>query len=86
MSYSVQTQNTMDIFMVGDGAIQFVGEQPVESVGRWHCGLLNGRCESKEIEGTLQFSLRTIERSGLPGKYMIWCYQFSFLPRLWGSR
>ena len=62
------------------GGITIV-EKPVKSVGRWYSLPMNSR--GKEVQRKLKECLKKVnDKSGIPGKFKVLCFQFGLLPRL----
>lgn len=77
-------QNDSTTFVVGGEKIPLLSEQPIRSLGRqYNAELLDKRMgrsvmkQLSEAEG-----LAKINRSQLPGKYKVWCYQFKLYRRV----
>lgn len=68
-------------FKIGDDTIP-VMEKPVKSLGRWYRAYLSDKASMKEMLSQAEEWLKALERSGLTGKYKVWCYQHGILPRL----
>ena len=69
-------------FKVNGEFIPTVTQQPVKSLGKWFRGSLNDRESVAEMRLQTDEWMRTVDRSGLPGKYKAWIYQHGVLPRL----
>ena len=69
-------------FRIGDAVIPTVQEKPVKSLGKWFTHTLKDQEHTEEMLTQAQSWMKSIDASGLPGKYKAWCYQHGILPRL----
>ena len=67
---------------ITDAAIPTITEKPVKSIGNvFDCSLRDATSiQSAFIE--LDGWLKSVDRSGLPGKFKAWAYQHDILPRI----
>ncbi|KAJ3583724.1 hypothetical protein NHX12_015663 [Muraenolepis orangiensis] len=68
-------------FNIADTAIPSISEKPVKSLGKvFDCSLRDTSIQSTctELDGWL----KSLDRSGLPGKFKAWVYQHGILPRI----
>ncbi|KAJ3589962.1 hypothetical protein NHX12_007919 [Muraenolepis orangiensis] len=69
-------------FNIADTAIQSISEKPVKSLGKvFDCSLR----DTTSIQSTcteLDGWLKSVDKSGLPGKFKAWVYQHGILPRI----
>lgn len=59
-----------------------VADQPVRSLGRLYTAHLSDKNLAVSVTTQLTDGLRQIDQSLLPGKFKVWCHQFTHLPRL----
>ena len=69
-------------FSIGGDIIPTVREQPVKSLGRLYACPLTDRHRGMEVQKTALEGLTAIDKSDLPGKLKVWCFQHGLLPRL----
>ncbi|KAJ3582644.1 hypothetical protein NHX12_000397 [Muraenolepis orangiensis] len=69
-------------FNIADTAIPSISEKPVKSLGKvFYCSLR----DTTSIQSTcteLDGWLKSVDKSGLPGKFKAWVYQHGILPRI----
>ncbi|KAJ3593137.1 hypothetical protein NHX12_005473 [Muraenolepis orangiensis] len=69
-------------FNIADTAIPSISEKPVKSLGKvFDCSLR----DTTSIQSTcteLDGWLKSVDKSGLPGKFKAWVYQHGILPRI----
>ncbi|KAJ3600949.1 hypothetical protein NHX12_031922 [Muraenolepis orangiensis] len=69
-------------FNIADTAIPSISEKPVKSLGKvFDCSLRDTTCIQStctELDGWL----KSVDKSGLPGKFKAWVYQHGILPRI----
>ncbi|KAJ3607591.1 hypothetical protein NHX12_024642 [Muraenolepis orangiensis] len=69
-------------FYIADTAIPSISEKPVKSLGKvFDCSLR----DTTSIQSTcteLDGWLKSVDKSGLPGKFKAWVYQHGILPRI----
>ncbi|KAJ3580977.1 hypothetical protein NHX12_017218, partial [Muraenolepis orangiensis] len=69
-------------FNIADTAIPSISEKPVKSLGNvFDCSLR----DTTSIQSTcteLDGWLKSVDKSGLPGKFKAWVYQHGILPRI----
>ncbi|KAK0150712.1 hypothetical protein N1851_004673 [Merluccius polli] len=66
------------MFVVGGEKIPQISEQSIKSLGRQYTAELS----DKQMGRTLSEGLAKIDQSQLPGKYKVWCYQFTLYRRV----
>ncbi len=69
-------------FRLGEHQIPSVTERPVKSLGKAFNCRLNDRDSIKATGADLEGWLRTVDKSGLPGRFKAWVYQHGILPRI----
>ncbi len=69
-------------FRLGEHQIPSVTERPVKSLGKAFNCRLNDRDSIKVTGADLEGWLRTVDKSGLPGRFKAWVYQHGILPRI----
>ncbi|XP_015240280.1 PREDICTED: uncharacterized protein LOC107091067 [Cyprinodon variegatus] len=67
---------------VQEEVIPSVEENPIKCLGKWFDNSLADRNNMVNTEKQTEEWLRSIEKSGLPGKFKAWLYQHGLLPRL----
>lgn len=68
-------------FKLGEHQIPSVTEKSVKSLKVFNCSL-NDRDSIKATSADLEGWLKTMDKSGLPGRFKAWVYQHGILPRL----
>ncbi|KAJ8375377.1 hypothetical protein SKAU_G00059570 [Synaphobranchus kaupii] len=68
-------------FSVDGEKIPLLVEQPVQSLGRLYTADLSDKHMTSSIITQLSEGLGKLDRSHLPGKFKIWCYQFTLYQR-----
>ncbi|RXN29065.1 hypothetical protein ROHU_018794 [Labeo rohita] len=76
----VRNDNT--IFVVGGEKIPLLSEQPIKSLGRQYTADLSDKQIGKTVMKQLSDGLARIDQSQLPGKFKVWCYQFTLYRRI----
>ncbi len=69
-------------FRLGEHQIPSVTERPVKSLGKAFNCRLNDKDSIKATGADLEGWLRTVDKSGLPGRFKAWVYQHGILPRI----
>ncbi len=69
-------------FRLGEYQIPSVTERQVKSLGKVFNCRLNDRDSIKATGADLEGWLRTVDKSGLPGRFKAWVYQHEILPRI----
>ncbi|XP_059199347.1 uncharacterized protein LOC131979398 [Centropristis striata] len=69
-------------FSLGLHQIPSVTERPVKSVGKVFTCSLKDADSIKATSADLEGWLRTVDKSGLPGRFKAWVYQHGILPRI----
>ncbi|XP_061185889.1 uncharacterized protein LOC133193994 [Saccostrea echinata] len=69
-------------FKIDGETIPTVSEEPVKCLGKFFNDTLTDRQNVKETCRQLNEWMKTLDKSGLPGKYKAWIYQHGILPRL----
>lgn len=62
--------------------IPTITDKPVKSLGKWFNESLKDVTVIKEVVEQLEEWLKIVDKSGLPGRYKAWCYQYGILPRI----
>lgn len=75
LSIKKGVRNDNTIFVAGGENIPLVKDQPVRSLGRTYTAELSDRQMGETVRKQLADGLAKINRSQLPGKYKVWCYQ-----------
>ncbi|KAL2097226.1 hypothetical protein ACEWY4_006433 [Coilia grayii] len=65
------------VFMAGGERTPLLSEQPIRSLGREYTADLSDRQMGKLVQQQLGRGLARIDGSELPGKFKLWCYQFT---------
>ncbi|KAJ8393505.1 hypothetical protein AAFF_G00059780 [Aldrovandia affinis] len=68
--------------MPGGEQIPLLVTEPIQSLGRQYTAELSDKQMGKTIQKQLSDGLARIDRSQLPGKYKVWCYQFTLYQRV----
>ena len=69
-------------FRIGETDIPLVSELPVKSLGRWYNDKLSDAGQCAQIREQAVKGLLAIDKTPLPGRLKLWCFQFGLLPRL----
>ncbi len=69
-------------FRLGEYQMTSVAERPAKSLGKVFNCRLNDRDSIKATGADLEEWLRTVDKSGLPGRFKAWVYQYGILPRI----
>lgn len=69
-------------FRQGEHQILSVAEEPVKSLGKCFNCSLNDKGFIKVNSADPEGWLRTVDKSGLPGRFKVWVYQHGILPRI----
>ena len=69
-------------FKIGNEIIPTVSEKPVKCLGKFFNDSLSDKQNVRETCKQLDDWMKTVDKSGLPGKYKAWIYQHGILPRL----
>ena len=69
-------------FQIDDQIIPTLSEKPVKSLGKWYKDCLNDRESIEDTMNKAKMWLTNIDKSGLPGTFKAWCYQYGILPRI----
>ena len=71
------------VFRITGHTIPTIQEKPIKCLGKWFNETM---CDTESIADMMRSQtgewLEAIERSGLPGSYKTWCYQYGLLPRV----
>ncbi|KAG1925338.1 hypothetical protein F2P79_025614 [Pimephales promelas] len=70
------------IFSAGGEEIPLLSSQPVRSLGRTYSADLTDKQMGNAVKKQLADGLARINLSQLPGKYKVWCYQFTLYQRI----
>lgn len=73
--------NRIKLHVQGE-VIPSIEENPIKCFGKWFDDSLTDRYNIASTEKKTEEWLRSIENSGLPGKFKAWHYQHGLLPRL----
>ncbi|XP_060584572.1 uncharacterized protein LOC132740645 [Ruditapes philippinarum] len=57
-------------------------DNPIKCLGKWFDATLKDKEAINQLQVSLSQNLKTIDKTGLPGKFKVWIYQHSLLPRL----
>lgn len=82
MEYVRRVRNDSTIFVFGGEKIPLLSEQPIKSLGRQYAAELSDKQMGKTVMKQLSDGLTRIDQSQLPGKYTVWCYQFTLCRRV----
>lgn len=69
-------------FHINEEPIVTVEENPIKSLGRWYDASLRDTAQVDQIREAIIRSLKTINKTFLPGRLTLWCLQFGLLPCL----
>ncbi|XP_053339380.1 uncharacterized protein LOC128510861, partial [Clarias gariepinus] len=69
-------------FTIGGTPIPSVTEKPAKSLGKVFNSSLRDTDALQQIRADLTIWLAAIDKSGLPGKFKTWIYQYGVLPRI----
>ena len=69
-------------FLIGETQIPTISEMPVKSLGRWYNESLTDKEQCRQVREDLIKGLSIIDKTPLPGRLKLWCFQFGLLPRL----
>lgn len=69
-------------FRLGEDLIPSVTEKTVKSLGKVFSCSLKDTDSIKATISDLERWLRTVDKSGIPGKFKAWIYQHGILPRI----
>ena len=69
-------------FKIGNEMIPTVSEKPVKYLGKFFDDSLSDKQNVRETCKQLDDWIKTVDKSGSPGKYKAWIYQHGILPRL----
>ncbi|KAL6489820.1 hypothetical protein MHYP_G00001650 [Metynnis hypsauchen] len=75
-------RNDRTTFVVGGEKIPLLAEQAIRSLGRQYTAELSDKHMGKTVMKQLCDGLARIDQSQLPGKYKVWCYQFTLYRRV----
>lgn len=75
-------RNDSTTFVIGGEKIPLLAEQPIKSLGRQYTVELSDKQMGKAVMKQLSDGLARIDQSQLPGKYKVWCYQFTLYQRV----
>ncbi|CAJ1071380.1 uncharacterized protein LOC111834513 [Xyrichtys novacula] len=71
------TRNNIIVFTVASERIPLLVEAPVRSLGRMYTADLSDKNMASAVTAQLQEDLHKIDQCPLPGKFKVWCYQFT---------
>lgn len=69
-------------FFIGEEPIPTMMEKPVKSLGRWYDATLKDTEQVDQLRRDTFNGLERIDKSLLPGRLKLWCFQFGLLPQL----
>lgn len=69
-------------FHINEEPILTVEENPIKSLGRYYDGFLRDTAQVDQIREATIISLKTIDKTFLPGRLKLLCLQFGLLPCL----
>ena len=69
-------------FIIGGENIPRIADQPIRSLGRQYTASLSDKEIGKTTLQQLSAGLAKIDSSQLPGKYKVWCFNFTLYPRV----
>ncbi len=75
-------RNDSTFFIMGGEKILLLSEQPIKSLGRQYTVELTDKQMGRSVMKQLSEGLAKIDQSQLPGKYKVWCYQFTLYRRV----
>ena len=75
-------RNDNTIFVAGGEQIPLLANQPIQSLGRQYDADLSDKHAGKAVRKQLSEGLASINKSQLPGKYKLWCYNFTLYQRV----
>ncbi len=78
----VKGQVTDQRFHVGGTPVPTVSEMPVKSLGRWYDAKLKDTEQFGHLKNDTSMYMERINKTLLPGKLKLWCFQFGILPGL----
>lgn len=67
---------------IGEEPIPTVMKKPIKSLGRWYDATLKDTKQVDQLRRDTFDGLERIDKSLLPGRLKLWCYQFGLLPWL----
>ncbi|CAJ1079913.1 uncharacterized protein LOC122133219 [Xyrichtys novacula] len=76
------TRNDNTIFVAGGKQIPLPANQPIQSLGRQYKADLSDKHAGKAVRKQLSEDLARINKSQLPGKFKVWCYNFTLYQRI----
>ncbi|XP_062888558.1 uncharacterized protein LOC134337458 [Mobula hypostoma] len=78
----VKGQVTDKRFHIDGTPVPTVSEMPVKSLGQWYDAKLKDTEQFKQLKKDTITYIARINKTWLPGKLKLWCFQFGILPRL----
>ena len=69
-------------FKIQGEHIPTLADNPIKCLGKWYNSTLNERTQVQDTVTQLKTWFELIEKTTLPGKLKVWCYQFGIMPRL----
>lgn len=76
------SRNDNTIFVAGREQIPLLVNQPIQSLGRQYNADLSDKRAGKAARKQLSEGLASIDKSQLPGKYKLWCHNFTLYQRV----
>lgn len=62
--------------------IPSIVNNPIKCLVKWCDARLNESNNIRRVQGQVKEGLRAIDKTGLPGKFKVWLFQYELLPRL----
>ncbi|XP_074530869.1 LOW QUALITY PROTEIN: interferon-induced very large GTPase 1-like [Halichoeres trimaculatus] len=75
-------RNDRVTFTIGGEDIPVIADQPIRSLGRHYTASLSDKEIGKTTLQQLSEGLAKIDASQLPGKFKVWCFNFTLHPRI----
>ena len=69
-------------FRIGADIIPTLTDSPVKSLGKWFRACLNDREAVRDMVLQTVMWMKATDKSGLPGRFKTWCFQYGVLPRI----
>ncbi len=82
LSLRREVRNESTFFIVGGEKIPFLSEQLIKSLGRQYMVEFRDKHMGRTVMKPLSEGLAKFDQSQLPGKYKVWCYQFTLYMRV----
>lgn len=75
-------KNDSITFLVDGEKIPLLAEHPVRSLGRFYTADLSDKQMAATVTSQLMDGLNKIDQSYLPGKFKVWCYQYTLYQQM----